>query len=86
MLKKSKDQTVLWKSVLERKQLQCLFSGDLISLDDLGIDHFLPWSFVRGGFVGEFNISLINEMPLFIDSFLLFNSDNEENANYLHQL
>ena len=27
---------------------------------------------------GAFNISLVNDLPLFIDPFLLFNSDNTE--------
>jgi hypothetical protein len=27
---------------------------------------------------GAFNVSLINDLPLFIDPFLLFNSENEE--------
>ena len=27
---------------------------------------------------GAFNISLINDLPLFVDPFLLFNSDKEE--------
>ena len=27
---------------------------------------------------GAFNVSLVNDLPLFIDSFLLFNSDNPE--------
>lgn len=33
---------------------------------------------------GAFNISLINDLPLFIDPFLLFNSENEEYKN-LHR-
>ena len=30
---------------------------------------------------GAFNISLINDLPLFIDPFLLFNSDKDEYRN-----
>jgi len=33
---------------------------------------------------GAFNISLINDLPLFIDPFLLFNSDKKEYQN-LHK-
>src|SRR6185369_8122506 len=32
---------------------------------------------------GAFNVSLINDLPLFIDPFLLFNSENDE-YKYLH--
>ncbi|MBN8899942.1 MAG: hypothetical protein J0H57_02830, partial [Rhodospirillales bacterium] len=33
---------------------------------------------------GAFNVSLINDLPLFIDPFLLFHSDSEE-YQQLHQ-
>jgi hypothetical protein len=40
------NQTAYWKQVLEREKLFCIFSGNLITAEDLSIDHFLPWSFV----------------------------------------
>lgn len=40
------DQTSFWKTILEQKQLRCIFSGNVLGADDLSIDHFLPWSFV----------------------------------------
>lgn len=39
-------QTKFWRKVLQRAPLQCIFSGEPIGLDDLSLDHFLPWSFV----------------------------------------
>ncbi len=38
--------TRYWKSILELKPLQCIYSHDPLELSDLSIDHFLPWSFV----------------------------------------
>jgi hypothetical protein len=39
-------QTKFWRHILEHKSMNCLFTGQPLSLDDLSIDHFLPWSFV----------------------------------------
>ena len=39
-------QTNFWKDVLKQEQLKCIFSKRPITIDDLSIDHFLPWSFV----------------------------------------
>jgi len=39
-------QTKFWKSVLQYKQLNCIFSGKPLTQKDVSIDHFLPWSFV----------------------------------------
>lgn len=49
------------------------FFSDCFGLDESVIDEY-----------GAFNISLINDLPLFIDPFLLFNSDNAE-FNALHE-
>ena len=39
-------QTNYWKTVLEQRQLKCIFSQAPITVEDLSLDHFLPWSFV----------------------------------------
>jgi len=39
-------QTAYWKLVLEHSNLQCIYSGRMLSLDNLSLDHYLPWSLV----------------------------------------
>jgi len=39
-------QTLYWKSVLTHLQLHCIYSGELLLIDNLSLDHYLPWSFV----------------------------------------
>ncbi len=39
-------QTLYWESVLTHVQLRCIYSGELLQLDNLSLDHYLPWSFV----------------------------------------
>lgn len=40
-------QTKYWKKVVETcPELRCIYSGGRLSLDDLSLDHYLPWSFV----------------------------------------
>lgn len=40
------DQRKYWKHVLEVEPQYCIFSDTVLELDNLSIDHFLPWSFV----------------------------------------
>ncbi len=39
-------QKKYWKHVLELLPQYCIFSGTILEIDNLSIDHFLPWSFV----------------------------------------
>jgi hypothetical protein len=39
-------QTKYWKTVLKHQELNCVFSKNPITRNDLSLDHFLPWSFV----------------------------------------
>lgn len=39
-------QTDYWRTILKYEKMRCIFSGQVLTTDDLSIDHFLPWSFV----------------------------------------
>lgn len=40
-------QTSYWQTVIENcVGLQCIYSGQKLTLEDMSIDHYLPWSFV----------------------------------------
>jgi hypothetical protein len=39
-------QTKFWKSFLEHQPSRCIYSHQLLSPDNLSLDHYLPWSFV----------------------------------------
>jgi hypothetical protein len=40
-------QTSYWKTVIENcSELQCIYSGQSLTLEDLSLDHYLPWTFV----------------------------------------
>jgi hypothetical protein len=39
------DAKKFWKIVLNRLEINCIYSGEKVS-QDLSIDHFIPWSFV----------------------------------------
>lgn len=41
-----KNQTTYWKTILEHQELFCIYSNKSLSLDNLSLDHYLPWSFV----------------------------------------
>ena len=46
-IRKLSKATKFWKDYLnDKKQVSCIYSAQIISLQDLSIDHFLPWSFV----------------------------------------
>ena len=40
------EQTKYWRAVAKHADLRCIYSGSRIALDDLTLDHFVPWSFV----------------------------------------
>ena len=40
-------QTSYWRIVIENRQdLRCIYSDQILTLDDVSLDHYLPWSFV----------------------------------------
>jgi len=40
-------QTSYWQTVIENcASLQCIYSGQELTLNDMSLDHYLPWSFV----------------------------------------
>jgi len=39
-------QTKYWKTVIAHTELKCIFSKKTITLNDISLDHFLPWSFI----------------------------------------
>jgi hypothetical protein len=52
-----------------------LYFTDIFNVDPCALEEY-----------GAFNISLINDLPLFIDPFLLFNSDCEDYQSLHHQI
>jgi len=40
-------QTSYWQTVIENcENLRCIYSNQILDLDDISLDHYLPWSFV----------------------------------------
>lgn len=39
-------QTRYWKTILNRENIKCIYSGQIITPDTFSLDHFLPWSFI----------------------------------------
>ncbi|QZZ19850.1 hypothetical protein J5X98_21450 [Leptothermofonsia sichuanensis E412] len=40
-------QTSYWRTVIENcEDLRCIYSNQILELDDISLDHYLPWSFV----------------------------------------
>ena len=40
-------QTAYWKVVIEQStDLRCIYSNQTLTLDDISLDHYLPWSFL----------------------------------------
>ena len=39
-------QTLYWKLVLNQTDVRCIYSGEILNLDALSLDHYFPWSFV----------------------------------------
>jgi hypothetical protein len=40
------DQRVLWRAVMDREQVACIYTGTLLDPGNIAIDHFIPRSFV----------------------------------------
>lgn len=64
------NQTKYWKLVLQHKTINCIYSGQPLSLDKLALDHYLPWSFVAHDkiwnlipVIPEINSSKSNNLP-----------------------
>jgi len=41
-----KSQTDYWKLILRHQNLNCIYSQKAITIENLSLDHYLPWSFV----------------------------------------
>jgi hypothetical protein len=39
-------QTQYWKTILEHKEIECIYSNVKLDKDEISLDHYLPWSFV----------------------------------------
>ena len=40
-------QTAYWKVIIEQSvDLKCIYSNQVLTLDDISLDHYLPWSFL----------------------------------------
>jgi 5-methylcytosine-specific restriction endonuclease McrA len=39
-------QKKVWKEILNMHRFKCIYSNEIISPDNLALDHFLPWTFV----------------------------------------
>jgi len=62
--------TRLWRLVLEKSPIRCLYSGKLLDPEHLSLDHYLPWSFVAHDqpwnlipILPEVNSSKSNNLP-----------------------
>lgn len=40
------EQTKYWKSILERQDVECIYSKIKLDKEQVSLDHYLPWSFV----------------------------------------
>ena len=63
-------QTDYWKVVLRSQELRCIYSQQLLNIEKLSLDHYLPWSFVAHDqlwnllpTVPEVNSSKSNNLP-----------------------
>jgi len=39
-------QTKYWKTILNKENIRCIYSGEIITPETFSLDHFLPWSFI----------------------------------------
>lgn len=63
-------QKQYWKLVLSHKIIKCIYSDKFLNLDNLSLDHYLPWSFVAHDqlwnlipVIPEVNSSKSNNLP-----------------------
>ncbi|MEB3151489.1 MAG: HNH endonuclease domain-containing protein [Sphaerospermopsis sp.] len=40
------NQTKYWKTILEHREIECIYSKIKLNKDEISLDHYLPWSFV----------------------------------------
>ncbi len=41
-----KSETNFWLKVLEKEEINCIYSGNKVTPENFSLDHFIPWSFV----------------------------------------
>ncbi|MCT7987964.1 HNH endonuclease domain-containing protein [Laspinema olomoucense] len=63
-------QTKYWKLVLQHTELRCIYSGTILTPNNISIDHYLPWSYVAHDrlwnlvpTLPEINSSKSNKLP-----------------------
>lgn len=73
-------QTNYWKLVLQHTELRCIYSGTLLTPNNISIDHYLPWSYVAHDrlwnlvpTLREINSSKSNKLPnkIYFNNFVL---------------
>lgn len=72
-------QTKYWQLILQETTLRCIYSGEFLAIDNLSLDHYLPWSFVTHDWlwnliptVPSVNSSKSNNLPsdIYFSSFV----------------
>jgi len=72
-------QTKYWELILQETSLRCIYSGEFLVIDNLSLDHYLPWSFVTHDWlwnliptVPNVNSSKSNNLPsdIYFSSFV----------------
>ena len=72
-------QTKYWELILQETTLRCIYSGEFLAIDNLSLDHYLPWSFVTHDWlwnliptVPNVNSSKSNNLPsdIYFSSFV----------------
>ncbi|EKD09466.1 HNH endonuclease domain-containing protein [Limnospira platensis] len=73
-------QTKYWKLVLQHTELRCIYSGTILTPNNISIDHYLPWSYVAHDrlwnlvpTLPEINSSKSNKLPnrVYFNNFVL---------------
>jgi len=73
------NQTKYWELILRETPLRCIYSGEFLAIDNLSLDHYLPWSFVTHDWlwnliptVPNVNSSKSNNLPsdIYFSSFV----------------
>lgn len=71
-------QRKFWDKYLEDNQLECIFTGEILTKSNYALDHFIPWTYVAHNqywnlipIISSCNSSKSNKLPnkTFIDSF-----------------
>lgn len=79
-----------WKKILKEQAFKCIYSKELLTPENLSIDHFIPWSFVAHDMLWnltptfkEVNSSKSDKLPDFQAYFQDFSTQQFESFNIL---